>query len=249
MSAAGARPLRAVVLDYGLTLVTYRRPDAELRAAYAAIAALLGERLELAAPDAGVLLETVHDRVDAWVAAHEAGEALDELDIAALHRRAYAALGLRVPHEVLDECQRLEQEAWLAGVHAAPDAGAVVGALHDRGLRVGLCSNAPYRPASMHAQLAHVGLAPLLDAAVFSSEIGWRKPSPRIFAAVLERLDADAAEAVMVGDRRVEDIGGARAVGMRTVRTREHADDGEGPEADAVVDRLADLPDVLQGFS
>mgnify|MGYP002144154748 CR=1 FL=1 len=42
------------------------------------------------------------------------------------------------------------------------------------------------------------GLLPLVDSAVFSSGVGWRKPSPRIFAAALEALHAEPATTVMV---------------------------------------------------
>jgi putative hydrolase of the HAD superfamily len=98
----------------------------------------------------------------------------------------------------------------------------------------------------MREQLAHVGLLPLVDAAVFSGEVGWRKPSPRIFAAALQALGARPGAAVHVGDRVREDIDGAHAAGMRAVRLREHHDDPD-PEgrADAVLDRLADLPALL----
>ncbi len=99
----------------------------------------------------------------------------------------------------------------------------------------------------MREQLAHVGLLPLVDAAVFSGEVGWRKPSPRIFAAALQALGAEPATTVHVGDRVREDVDGAHAAGMRAIRLREHHDDPdlEG-RADAVLDELADLPALLE---
>jgi putative hydrolase of the HAD superfamily len=98
----------------------------------------------------------------------------------------------------------------------------------------------------MREQLRHVGLLPLLDAAVFSSEVGWRKPSPQIFRAALAALGARPQTTVHVGDRLREDVDGAHAVGMRAVRLREHHDDPDPDRrADAVLDRLADLPRLL----
>jgi putative hydrolase of the HAD superfamily len=139
-----------------------------------------------------------------------------------------------------------EQEAWWEGIHVAPDAAPTLRTLRAGGLRLGICSNAPYRPASMREQLAHVGLLPLVDAAVFSGEVGWRKPAPQIFAAALRALGADARTTVHVGDRLREDVDGAHAAGMRAVRLREHHDDADLDErADAVLDRLADLPPLL----
>jgi putative hydrolase of the HAD superfamily len=62
-----------------------------------------------------------------------------------------------------------------------------------------------------------MGLAERLDAAVFSSEIGKRKPHPAIFEAVLSRLGVAPEETLFVGDRRYEDVRGAKELGMTTV--------------------------------
>jgi HAD superfamily hydrolase (TIGR01549 family) len=238
------RPVAAITFDYGLTLMTYTRPVEGLRLAYSRIAARLGDPRWTA----DTLLDAVHDRVDARVAAHEAAGTLEEIDIAAAHRDAYRDLGIRLDGAALDEVMREEQVAWWDGIHVAPGAPAVLRTLRAHGLRLGICSNAPYRPASMREQLVHVGLLPLVDAAVFSSEVGWRKPSPHIFAAALAALGATPELSVHVGDRVREDVDGAHAAGMRAIRLREHHDDGSVSaltRADAVLDRLADLPALL----
>jgi len=236
------RPVEAVTLDYGLTLTTFTRPEAALHHAYTRIAAMLGDHRW----DADALLGAVHDRVDAQVRAHELAGTLEEIDITAAHRAAYGDLGIELDPATLDAVMREEQMAWWQGVHVAPDAPPTLRTLREHGLRVGICSNASYRPASMHEQLSHVGLLPLVDAAVFSSEVGWRKPSPRIFAAVLSALHVEAGAAVHVGDRVREDVDGAHGAGMRAIRLREHDDDPDPDgHADAVLDRLADLPALL----
>ena len=238
-------PVRAVLFDYGLTLITFTRPAEALHRAYTCIAALLPPRDDRPW-DADELLDAVHDRVDARVAEHEAAGSLEEIDIRRAHAEAYAELGVRLDAATLDEAMRLEQEAWWDGIHVAPGAPGTLTALRRAGLRLGICSNAPYRPGSMRAQLAQVGLLPLVDAAVFSGEVGWRKPSPRIFAAALEALGAEPAGTVMVGDRVREDVDGAHAAGMRAVRLREHHDDADpDARAEAVLDRLTGLPALL----
>jgi putative hydrolase of the HAD superfamily len=236
------RPVHAVLFDYGLTLITYTRPDEALQRAYARIAALVGTHTWTAEQ----LLHAVHDRVDARVAAHEAAGSLEEIDITAAHRAAYADLGLDLDDTALDRAMQAEQEAWWEGIHVAPDAVATLRALRTSGLRLGICSNAPYRPASMREQLRHVGLLDHVGAAVFSGEVGWRKPSPRIFEAALHALSAQPETTVHVGDRLREDVDGAHAAGMRAVRLREHHDDPDpDARADAVLDRLRDLPALL----
>jgi putative hydrolase of the HAD superfamily len=63
-----------------------------------------------------------------------------------------------------------------------------------------------------------MGIADRLEVAVFSSEVGKRKPHEAIFAAALEALGVPAERALFVGDRRFEDIRGAKEVGMTTVQ-------------------------------
>jgi putative hydrolase of the HAD superfamily len=50
-----------------------------------------------------------------------------------------------------------------------------------------------------------------------SEEAGVSKPDPRIFEMALERANARAGEAVMVGDSWANDVEGARAAGIRAV--------------------------------
>jgi putative hydrolase of the HAD superfamily len=57
-------------------------------------------------------------------------------------------------------------------------------------------------------------MRPLFDAVVVSSETGWAKPSPRIYGAALAALGVAPREALMVGDRMLEDVEGAQAAGL-----------------------------------
>jgi len=237
--------IQALLFDYGLTLVTFNRPDETLLRAHEEIARRLLVAGVGTVPPAATLLVEVHDRVEDELTRHDATGDLREIDALEVERSAYAALGLRLSDELLDEIAIIVQQTWREGAVVAPGALDTLAQLRGRGLRLGLCSNAPYRSASLHAQLAHHGLAGLFDSVTFSSEVGWRKPAPQIFAAALDALGVEASRCAMVGDRRREDIGGARAAGMATIRTREHRDDPGPGDADAVIDRLADLVEFL----
>jgi putative hydrolase of the HAD superfamily len=241
-------PVSAVLFDYGLTLVDFERPDAAIETAQTEIARCIAEAGH-AAPSPAMLQEAIHDRVEAEVRAHEEGGALEEIDIVDVERRAFAALGLHLDDGLRDRCSRIAQEAWFAAVRVYPEVAAVLGTLRDAGLRLGICSNAAYRPASMRDQVRHVGIRDLVDAAVFSSEVGWRKPSPRIFSAALEAVGATATSTVFVGDRLREDIGGAHGVGMRAVLVQRRAASGGrsagAEQPDAVVSSLRELPGLV----
>jgi putative hydrolase of the HAD superfamily len=63
--------------------------------------------------------------------------------------------------------------------------------------KVGLVSNAwPH----LRARLAETGLADAADDVVLSSEVGYAKPDPRIFALALRRLGAGPADALFIDD-------------------------------------------------
>jgi putative hydrolase of the HAD superfamily len=84
----------------------------------------------------------------------------------------------------------------------------------------------------LHRDLERQGLAERLDVAVFSSEVGKRKPDPAIFDRALEGLGVEAEVAMFVGDRLFEDVRGAAQLGMTTVqalwfRADEHPQGGE----------------------
>jgi HAD superfamily hydrolase (TIGR01549 family) len=249
MAPAAPRPGRwgtqALLLDYGDTLVSFRRPDDALLRAHQEVARRLRAAGLGPVPPAATLLLEVHDRVEGVLARHQASDRLEEIDAVAEERRAYAALGLELPDRLLDEVATLVQRAWWEGVTVGTGTRETLRELRRRGLRLGLCSNAPYRPLSLRAQLDRLGLAGLFDSTTFSSEVGWRKPARQIFAAALEALGAEALSTTMVGDRRRADVAGARALGMVTIRVRQHADDAGPDDADAVVDRITDLVELL----
>lgn len=82
------------------------------------------------------------------------------------------------------------------------------------------------------------------------------KPSPEFFRLALETVGGTPARALVVGDDLDADVAGARAVGARSVLVRSgkaararggRAGAEAGPEPDAEVDGLADVPGLLAG--
>jgi len=80
--------------------------------------------------------------------------------------------------------------------------------------RLGVVSNFY---GNLEAVCWEAGIGRYLSAAVDSVEVGRSKPDPAIFHAALDRLSANAAEAVFIGDSAARDMAGARGVGMRHV--------------------------------
>lgn len=98
-----------------------------------------------------------------------------------------------------------------------PDARATLESLRGLGCRLGLLSNTWWAADWHNADLATHGLAELLDEIVYTSDLPHSKPHPSVFLDLAERLGAEPAACVMVGDRPIDDISGALNVGMRAV--------------------------------
>jgi len=100
---------------------------------------------------------------------------------------------------------------------------------------------------------------PMLDAGAYVAGLEYAagvdatvlgKPSAPYFDAALEALDADPGQAWMVGDDIDTDIAGAKRFGLkailvRTGKFRESALAASDVQPDAVVDSLADVPELL----
>jgi len=82
--------------------------------------------------------------------------------------------------------------------------------------KLGLISNFTYAPV-IYVGIRKLGINHFFNAILVSEEVGWRKPNTKIFKETLRRLGATAKETVYVGDSPLEDIKGAKAVGMKTV--------------------------------
>ena len=155
---------------------------------------------------------------------------------------AATLLGRDVAEAVREEAAALYLDAWEPLIKHDPDCVPVLEALRARGLRIGLLSNTHW-PRDYHERfLERDGLAELIDARLYTSEMPYMKPHPEAFRAALAALDVtDASTAVFVGDRPFDDITGAQGVGMRGVLRTNPAVPAYDVEADAVIDRLPEL--------
>jgi len=138
-----------------------------------------------------------------------------------------------------------EYAAWAPARSLVDSAHALLDSLRDRGLRLAVVANTWPEPARLvRRELAELGVAERVDAIVLSEEVGVRKPDAAIFERALAELGVDAEAALFVGDRLVDDVQGAAAVGMTTAQALWfRADEGAG---DVEPDALAFTPmDVL----
>lgn len=91
-------------------------------------------------------------------------------------------------------------------------------ALSDAGYKLAVVSNS--LGSNTRIDLDITGLTSFFNQIIVSSEVGWRKPHPKIFRRVLELLEVEPTEVVFVGDNPKEDIRGAVDAGMHAVAVR-----------------------------
>jgi HAD superfamily hydrolase (TIGR01509 family) len=243
-------PVRAVLFDFGHTLVDFRRTQEALHEAYEQIRARIEAVAYLEVHELLDLVERVAGGVDRLVAESYEQRRMEELDQVTLFKEALGAIGFDLPPDVVDHIVALDHSAYSKSLAVEPEVLATLDRLRGDGKRLGLVSNITLLPSLLREDLDRMSLGSRLDATVFSSEVGVRKPDPRIFREALERLRSNSTETVFVGDRLYDDISGAQAVGMRAVLTRQfRQEDDPDYQPDAVIEHLAELPETLEKLS
>lgn len=225
-----------VLFDYGGTLVTFAYPTDALLAVLHGFRPRIEAELGVDAPKAEAILKHVllplEEHIDSL--------SEDEVDYMDVYREAWRRAGMLLPDELLLEILDAEQQCWDHAVRVDPEAPEVLSDLGRRGIRHGICSNAPFPTEMMRRQVQSNGIADLVDAVVFSSEVGRRKPAPEVYRAALDAIGTTAERTLFVGDRFREDYEGPRAAGMRAVIVTAHA---AGPPPDGVptISRLGEV--------
>jgi putative hydrolase of the HAD superfamily len=214
--------IQAVLFDWGDTLMEWTWDDELLVA---------GQRAGLQAIGREELEITERFR-EAYEPLLWAPGMVEEIEYPGLVRQLLADFGVEIGDEELERYLEAEHAEWAPARKLGATTHALLESLRQGGLKLGLVSNALDPPWLLHRDLAEAGVAERVDVAVFSSEVGRRKPDPAIFLRALDALDVEPAAALFVGDRLYEDVRGASEVGMRTVqalwfRADENPDGGE----------------------
>jgi putative hydrolase of the HAD superfamily len=94
--------------------------------------------------------------------------------------------------------------------------------LKTAGFKIGLVSNSPPGVPGLWPETP---LAELVEGAIFSCEVGFAKPTPRIYELACERLAVHPQHCLYVGDGGSQELNGAAQIGMHPVLIRVPYDD------------------------
>ena len=125
----------------------------------------------------------------------------------------------RLDPESLQEIARVYADSFL--VHPPTlhsQAKPVLNDVKAMGLRIGLISNTGMTPGTtFRAFLKQQGMSGYFDTMIFSDEVKLAKPNDQIFLMTLRAMGAKPSETVHVGDHVINDVVGAKRLGMKTV--------------------------------
>ena len=192
--------------------------------------------------EAFTAMRELHEQ--AWIdnRQHGAAEAVEDVLIAA---------GIAPQPTVVDQLVELTVTHG-ASTDVVPTDGiaGALAALRDGGLRIGIvCDVGITGSPTLRGHLEHHGLLGYFDHWSFSDEVGVYKPDARIFRHALEGVGAEPGRTAHIGDLRRTDAGGAKAMGMTSVRYRGAYEDPDThlPDADHVIDHHDQLAALLLG--
>lgn len=240
------KSVRALLLDFGHTLVDYDIPEDSLAAQRVEIARVVQRELggETALP-AGLVLRAL-DRVGELVSAsYDKGE-VREGNLLELYSEAFRWAGREISPQLARQVMEMDHAAIAGCLSVRSSTIETVRDLRAQGYLLAVVSNTMWPPELWLKDLGDLGLAPYVAAVSLSSAVGFRKPHRLIYELALEELGVGADQCLFVGDRIREDVEGPQALGMRAVLTHEFRQ--EPPEQgspDAVIQRLSDLVEVL----
>lgn len=231
--------IEAVLFDWGGTLTPWHTIDfaAEARALALAVPEATAEEFD----DLVVALMVANRQV--WSRSRDHQQSAVVSDI-------FEAAGVSHDADLLEHYYNF----WEPHTYTDAAVGPLFEALRARGIKVGVLSNTVW-PRSVHVGFfERDGICHLIDGDVYTSEVGWTKPSPHAFRAAIDAVGVtDAARCVYVGDRLFDDIWGAQNAGLRTIYVP-HSDipvEQVGHSLgtpDATVNSLGEVLDVVSGW-
>lgn len=119
--------------------------------------------------------------------------------------------------------------------------------LKKAGYKTGIIANG--KSSIKHYRVYALGIEDYVNHLSTSEAVGFRKPHPRIYEDIIEKLNVDPSEVVYVGDDALNDVAPARAMGMVSVWYRHKQGESDleplASEMDYEISTLEEILDIL----
>jgi putative hydrolase of the HAD superfamily len=218
MSRSAGRTIQAVVFDLDDTLINWAEPTVTREEYYWPGIERIYFRLAdqgLSLPAIGAFWQLIDQAiVRAWDDAKISGRIQP---FATIVDQILSDLGVAPGKIEGEELLGLFDWGPRPGVIPFPDTFKVLNQLRAQGYLLGLLTNSFLPMWIRDAELEAYDLLHYWDARITAADVGYVKPHPVIYQAILNRLQIMPHQAVFVGDRPRNDIAGANNVGMISV--------------------------------
>jgi putative hydrolase of the HAD superfamily len=249
---AAKPPIQAVIFDLGSTLIYF---DGQLEVVVEqACQALVSQLVQAGLPlEPSLFTGLFLENMQAYY--RERDQTLVEKGTVTALEKTLADLNLpRMEPKALDQAvtalYKVTQAHWKPEKETIP----TLQTLSARGYSLAMISNAG-NDEDVQTLVDNACLRPYFRFILTSAVFGVRKPHPAIFRSILEKLGLRPEQAVMVGDRLEADIQGAHNAGMPGILVTRRSgfagpsSDSNARQPEAVIESLAELPDVLDWLS
>ena len=238
--------IKAVLFDLGGTLQHYRGADEKALFAQG-MGRLHAELARRGYPVSDA--ETLRRRVTRAVRVRAVLRFFSEreLNVEKILNHVLRRMKVRLKAGELQDLSRAFWSAYEPHIVYYDDMVTTLERLRKMGLKVGLISNTLWPAWILREELRRRGHSRHFDVMLFSPEVGFRKPSRRIFRRALKELGLKGREAAFVGDSPIEDVRGPQRVRMMTILklpTRGRLRRSTQP--DFKVEQLAEVPAIIE---
>ena len=155
--------------------------------------------------------------------------------------------GIRLSEEEVGRLEHAFYVPEIEGSVALPGTEEVVRALQPH-VKLAVISNTRSHHL-IDGTVRKLGVRKCFDPFITSAAFGFRKPSPKLFEAVLKAWQLPAENVVMIGDSLRKDIAPAKALGMRTLWQKMDARVDDEVQPDAVAEKPEDILGIVSSWS
>ncbi len=237
--------MKAVIFDLGHTLIDYYHD-------WAGPEERIVSRLYRLSREAGGRMEETEFRRAALITLQRNRDRklheMLEIPLEIVLENLLGGAGCQIDEGLIQDGLELFYEALKEDRCLVPGTVEMLESVKGRGYSIGLISDVAWGLPSEYPlrDMKHFGLDGYFDDMIFSSDVGLRKPNPRLFKMALLNLGADRDGSMYVGNSLQADVQGAKSVGIMAVLKKSgyfQPDDTIVP--DHVVDDWKDLESLL----
>jgi putative hydrolase of the HAD superfamily len=239
--------VQVVLFDLGDTLIHGNFTTGETEAVWAEVYnTIINPDNDPGLPDLTTIRRAIADNVGKAMAYTWKHKVEEEMEIIPLFAKAFEVAGLPnyKDEAFIEQVVGAEQEMlYKRVVEIGETVFPTLETLKAQGYRLGMVSNFCNIPAVVRSNLNELGLLPHFEQVIISCELGWRKPSPKVYEAICQQMKIAPAECLFIGDRLIEDVQGPQKAGMHAILTHEfRQEEPEGSiQPQAIIKRLDEV--------